>query len=116
MQEILYTAKSSSDTAEVDSGFSLEVIVTWFCTGLKLDVDEFQRSVQRFSIQEGAEGGEGFPRGTPAACVAKWLLGKRCPSKAERAETGSHLRHVLDKLSVLHIFSELSWWYNRQYW
>lgn len=67
--------------------------ISWM-NSLNLVVDEFYWSDQRLAIQvDMVEGG--FSSGSSATCVAKCLLGRRCPLKTEGQEQGIHLCHYL---------------------
>ena len=73
----------------------------------RLEVDEFHWSDQCFAIQVGNVEA-GFSSGSSAACVAKCLLGRRCPSKAE----GAGIRHLSLSCfwaSLVYCASRLSW-------
>ena len=72
---------------------------------LKLVVDEFHWSDQRFAIQVDMMK-VGFSNGSSATCVAKCVLGRRCPSKAEGTGTKVFVFvMLLAKFNVLHISS-----------
>ena len=72
----------------------------------KLVVDKFYWSDQRFAIQVGKVKW-GFSSCSSAACVAKCLLGRRCPSQAE-GEGTRHLSLSCVWASLVYCTSHLS--------